>query len=143
MSRSSPFYTPEHDAFREAVRRFVASEITPHVEAWETQGSFPLALYRQAAELGILGLGFPQEHGGNDGDLFMTIVAAQELARCGAGGVLASLLSHTIGCPQRRKRSDQTQGPSARDAGGKDQRAGHHGALGRLGRGQPAHHGKT
>jgi acyl-CoA dehydrogenase len=29
----------------------------------------------------------------------MTIIAAQELARCGAGGVLASLLSHTIGCP--------------------------------------------
>lgn len=99
MSRSSPFYTAEHEAFRQAVRRFVAREITPHVEDWETQGSFPRELYRQAADLGLLGLGFPQEYGGNDGDLFMTIVASQELTRCGAGGVLASLLSHTIGCP--------------------------------------------
>ena len=29
----------------------------------------------------------------------MTIVATRELTRCGAGGVLASLMSHTIGCP--------------------------------------------
>ena len=58
MSRSSPFYTAEHEAFRSAVRRFVAREITPHVEAWEAQGSFPRELYRQAAELGLLGLGF-------------------------------------------------------------------------------------
>lgn len=99
MSRSSPFYTAEHEAFRQAVRRFVAREITPNVEAWEAQASFPRELYRQAADLGLLGLGFPQEYGGNDGDLFMTIVAAQELTRCGGGGVLASLLSHTIGCP--------------------------------------------
>jgi len=99
MSRSSPFYTAEHEAFRAAVRRFVAREITPNVEAWENQASFPRELYRQAAELGLLGLGFPEAYGGNDGDLFMTIIAAQELARCGGGGVLASLLSHTIGCP--------------------------------------------
>jgi len=96
---SSPFYTAEHAAFRDAMRRFVAREITPNVEAWEAAASFPLELYRKAAEIGLLGLGFPEAYGGNDGDLFMTIIAAQELARCGAGGVLASLLSHTIGCP--------------------------------------------
>lgn len=62
MNRSSPFYTPDHEAFRGAVRRFVAREITPHVEAWEAQGSFPLQLHRQAAELGLLG----GEHAGSD-----------------------------------------------------------------------------
>src|SRR3990167_9163482 len=98
-SSSSPYYSTEHAAFRDAIRRFVAREITPNVDAWEAQASFPVALYRQAAEIGLLGLGFPEAYGGNDGDLFMTIIAAQELARCGAGGVLASLLSHTIGCP--------------------------------------------
>ncbi|ODU56908.1 MAG: acyl-CoA dehydrogenase [Comamonadaceae bacterium SCN 68-20] len=98
-STRSPFYGPEHEAFRAAMRRFVEREITPHVEAWEAAGAFPRELYAKAAEIGLLGLGFPQEYGGNDGDLFMTIVASQELARCGAGGVLASLMSHTIGCP--------------------------------------------
>ncbi|HRH88269.1 MAG TPA: acyl-CoA dehydrogenase family protein [Rubrivivax sp.] len=99
MSTSSPFYSADHVAFRDAMRRFVAREITPHVEQWEAAGAFPRELYRKAAEIGLLGLGFPAEQGGNDGDLFMTIVATQELARCGAGGVLASLMSHTIGCP--------------------------------------------
>jgi acyl-CoA dehydrogenase len=99
LPAKSPFYTPEHLAFRDAMRRFVAREITPHVDAWEEAESFPVELYRKAAEVGLLGLGFPESHGGNDGDLFMTIVATQELTRCGAGGVLASLLSHTIGCP--------------------------------------------
>ncbi len=98
-STRSPFYGPEHEAFRAAMRRFVEREVTPHVEAWEAAGAFPRELYAMAAEIGVLGLGFAQEYGGNDGDLFMTIVATQELARCGAGGVLASLMSHTIGCP--------------------------------------------
>jgi acyl-CoA dehydrogenase len=96
---ASPFYTTEHAAFRDAMRRFVAKEITPFVDEWDDAGSFPRELYRKAAEVGLLGLGFPEAYGGNDGDLFMTIIASQELARCGAGGVLASLLSHTIGCP--------------------------------------------
>ena len=95
----SPFYTPEHLAFRDAMRRFVAKEITPNVEAWEEAATFPIELYRKAAAVGLMGLGFPEVHGGNEGDLFMTIVAAQELTRCGGGGVMASLLSHTIGCP--------------------------------------------
>ena len=99
LPAKSPFYTPEHLAFRDAMRRFVAREISPHVDAWDEAESFPVELYRKAAEIGLMGLGFPESHGGNDGDLFMTIIAAQELARCGAGGVLASLLSHTIGCP--------------------------------------------
>ncbi|MCW5636536.1 MAG: acyl-CoA dehydrogenase family protein [Rubrivivax sp.] len=99
MSTSSPFYSAEHAAFRDSMRRFVAREVTPHVEQWEADGAFPRELYAKAAEIGLLGLGFPAELGGNDGDLFMTIVASQELARCGAGGVLASLMSHTIGCP--------------------------------------------
>jgi acyl-CoA dehydrogenase len=95
----SPFYTAEHEAFRDTLRRFVAREVTPHVAAWEAAQGFPLDLYRKAADVGLLGLGFPAEYGGNDGDLFMSIVAAQELSRCGAGGVPASLMSHTIGCP--------------------------------------------
>ena len=45
---SSPFYSAEHAAFRDAMRRFVAREITPNVEAWEAQASFPVELYRKA-----------------------------------------------------------------------------------------------
>lgn len=95
----SPFYTAEHEAFRDVVRRFVDKEIAPFASAWDEAGEFPRALYAKAAEIGLLGLGFPEEFGGVAADQFMRIVSSQELARAGAGGVSASLMSHTIGAP--------------------------------------------
>ena len=96
---SSPFYTPEHETFREMVRRFVDKEIAPFAHAWDEAGEFPRELYRKAAKFGLLGLGFPEEFGGTPADRFMWIVAVQELARAGSGGVSASLFSHSIGAP--------------------------------------------
>jgi acyl-CoA dehydrogenase len=94
------YYGPEHLAFRDTVRRFVAREIAPHVRDWDEAGSFPRDLYLQAAEVGLLGLGFPDEYGGTAAtDSFHRLVAGLELAQCGSGGVAASLLSHTIGAP--------------------------------------------
>ena len=95
----SPFYSAEHEAFRKAVRRFVEREIEPYASAWDEAGEFPRALYAKAADIGLLGLGFPEEYGGIPADQFMKIVASQELARAGAGGISASLMSHTIGSP--------------------------------------------
>jgi len=94
------YYGPEHLAFRDTVRRFVAREIAPHVRDWDEAESFPRSLYRRAAEAGLLGLGFPEEYGGFAGaDAFHRLVASLELAQCGSGGIVASLMSHTIGAP--------------------------------------------
>src|ERR1051326_8354643 len=95
----SPFYTADHEAFRDVMRRFVAREIEPHAHEWDEAGEFPRELYRKASAVGLLGLGFPEEFGGTPADQFMKIVASQELARAGAGGVNASLMSHNIGSP--------------------------------------------
>ncbi|MGJ5202585.1 acyl-CoA dehydrogenase family protein [Bradyrhizobium sp. HKCCYLR20261] len=95
----SPFYTAEHEAFRDVVRRFVDREIAPFANAWDEAGEFPRTLYAKAAEIGLLGLGFPEEFGGVAADQFMKIVSSQELARAGIGGVSASLMSHSIGAP--------------------------------------------
>ncbi|MDB5485480.1 MAG: Acyl-CoA dehydrogenase-like [Tardiphaga sp.] len=95
----SPFYTAEHEAFRDVVRRFVQTEIEPFAYEWDEAGTFPRALYEKAAAIGLLGLGFPEEYGGTPVDRFMWIVAVQELARAGAGGVSASLKSNSIGAP--------------------------------------------
>src|SRR6059058_4696026 len=94
-----PFYTAEHEAFRDVMRRFVTREIEPYAHEWDEAGEFPRSLYVKAAEIGLLGLGFPEECGGVAADQFMKIVASQELAHAGAGGVSASLMSHSIGSP--------------------------------------------
>jgi acyl-CoA dehydrogenase len=93
------YFSPEHEEFRRTVRAFVAREIAPHVNDWDEAGSFPRELYRKAADVGIIGLGYPEEFGGTPADLFYSIVSAEEIARAGCGGVQASLGSHGIGMP--------------------------------------------
>jgi len=95
----SPFYSEEHSAFRNVVRRWVDDKIVPFADQWESAGEFPRDLYRQAAEIGLLQLGYPEEYGGIEADIFFQIIAFQEVARAGLGGVSAGLFSHTIGAP--------------------------------------------
>ena len=94
-----PALTPEHEAFRDSVRRFVAREILPHAAAWDEAGVFPRELYRKAAAAGLFSLGFPEEYGGIPADYFYRIASAEEFAQAGVGGLSASLFSHTIGAP--------------------------------------------
>jgi acyl-CoA dehydrogenase len=98
-ARRSPFYGLEHVAFRATVRRFVEREIEPFAAQWDEAGEFPRELYSKAAEIGLIGLGFPAEYGGVECDRFMRILVTQEFARAGSGGVSASLFSHSIGAP--------------------------------------------
>ena len=88
-------FTAEHEELRGSVRRWVESEIRPHVTEWEAAGSFPSALFRRAGELGFLGLHYPQRWGGSGGDLAAEIVFVEEVARCGAGGIPMALSVQT------------------------------------------------
>lgn len=89
----------DRDALRATARAFVERELLPHVDAWDEAGAFPRELYLRAGELGLLGLGFPEELGGTPGDSVSVIHLCEELARTGSGGLYASLFSHGIGLP--------------------------------------------
>ncbi len=97
--RNPNYYTAEHEQFRQTVRQFVARELAPHANDWDEAGTFPRELYRKAARVGLLGLGYPEEYGGTPCDIFYKLIQSEELGRSGAGGVNASLFSHTIGSP--------------------------------------------
>ncbi|MDO8388839.1 MAG: acyl-CoA dehydrogenase family protein, partial [Polaromonas sp.] len=84
----------------ESVTRFARREIAPHVSQWDDAGEFPRELYRQAAGLGLLGLGYPEALGGTPASWRLRNVMTLALCRHGgSGGVLASLFSHNIGLP--------------------------------------------
>lgn len=91
--------TASLDDFRAGVRRFVARELGPHVDAWDEAGEFPRDLYRRAAAAGLLGLGYPEHLGGTPCDFATRLVAVEEIARAGSGGLLAGLFSHNIALP--------------------------------------------
>jgi acyl-CoA dehydrogenase len=99
LSPRPDYFSAEHEDFRRSVRAFVEREIAPHVNAWDEAGTFPRELYRKAAAIGLIGIGYPEELGGTPADLFYGIVAAEEIARAGSGGLQASLGSHGIALP--------------------------------------------
>jgi acyl-CoA dehydrogenase len=90
-----PPFGAEHEELRRTVARFVVAEVAPHVDEWERAEEFPRDLYRRCAELGFLGLKFPERHGGQGGDHLHDAVWVEELARSGgSGGVAAGLNAH-------------------------------------------------
>ncbi len=93
-------YTDDHRAWRATLRRFIEAEIMPFVDEWEEAEEFPRELYKKAAAIGLLGMGYPAEYGGTPvDDRMYAMVTSEEFARIGAGGISASLMIHGIGLP--------------------------------------------
>ena len=90
----------EITATTDAVRRFARERIAPNAQAWDEAGEVPRALYREAAALGLLGLGYPEHLGGTPAPFALRNAVSVALSRHGgSGGVLAALFSHNIALP--------------------------------------------
>lgn len=94
-ARRSPYFTEEHEALRDQVRRFVETEIKPHGSQWEEEGLVPRAVLRKMGELGFFGIRYPAEYGGSEMDTLATVVLAEELGRSTFSGVAITALVHT------------------------------------------------
>ena len=88
-----------HAAVRESLRSFIAREVTPYLEEWEDAELFPRELYKKAADAGFLGLGYPEQYGGVEGDYFHRVVQAEEFCKAGSLGLVAGLFSLNIALP--------------------------------------------
>jgi acyl-CoA dehydrogenase len=98
-SNFQEYFGRAHDMVRRAAKEFVDKEIVPHVDEWEEAGEFPRELYKKAGDVGLLGIGYPEEWGGTPGDIFFQVAAGEEIMRCGSGGVAAGLGSLNIALP--------------------------------------------
>ncbi|MEX0295689.1 acyl-CoA dehydrogenase family protein [Pseudomonas putida] len=84
----------QHVMIRDAVRRFAEQEIAPVSERlWEEQG-FAYQVWKQAGELGFLGLPYPEEHGGGGGDWLGYTIVLEEIARVDAA-VASSMMANS------------------------------------------------
>jgi acyl-CoA dehydrogenase len=92
--RALTLFGPEHEDLRASIRRFVDAELRPHAAAWEQQRWFPDEVFARMGELGFLGLKYPERYGGQGGGHLHDAVLAEELARCGSGGVAAGIGAH-------------------------------------------------
>ena len=89
-------FSSEHDLFRQTVRAYLSREINPRVEEWEAAHAWPAheVLPRMAA-LGLLGLEYRPEDGGQGVDHWYTVILGEELGRIPCGGVPMGIAVHT------------------------------------------------
>jgi short-chain 2-methylacyl-CoA dehydrogenase len=73
--------SPEQEQFRKAVRQFAEDVIAPRAEEMDRAGELPMDIVRQMAEMGLFGLPFPEENGGQGADFLTLCLAIEELAR--------------------------------------------------------------
>ena len=79
-------FSPEHEAFRDTVRRFITEHVTPHHADWEKAGQVPRSLWLEAGRLGLLCCNIPEQYGGMGGDFLHSAILVEEFARAGATG---------------------------------------------------------
>ena len=73
--------SPEQEEFRKAVRRFAEDVIAPRAEEMDRAGELPMDVVEQMAEMGLFGIPFPEEYGGQGADFLTLVLAIEELAR--------------------------------------------------------------
>lgn len=89
------YFTPEHDMFRQQLRKFVETELVPNVDRWEEQGIFDRWVFEKMGKLGFFGANFPEEQGGSGGDYWYAVIRAEELVHSRSAGLTMGLLVQT------------------------------------------------
>jgi alkylation response protein AidB-like acyl-CoA dehydrogenase len=80
-------FTSDHDAFRDAVRWFIAKEVAPYHDQWERDGVVSRDVWLAAGEAGFLGIDVAERYGGGgNNDYRYYLVLNEEMARAGAHG---------------------------------------------------------
>jgi acyl-CoA dehydrogenase len=89
-------FTPEHETFRDSVRRFLEAEVKPHDERWQEQGYADKAVWKKAGENGFLCMSMPEEFGGSGADKLFSMVLMEEQARINNSSVGWGLHSEIV-----------------------------------------------
>jgi len=71
----------DHEMFRKVMRDFAEREVAPHIAQWDRDHYFPVHLIPKLGELGVFGLGVPEQYGGTAGDFTSACIAIEELGR--------------------------------------------------------------
>src|SRR5688500_6330761 len=89
--------TEEQELLRRSVREFADTEIRPHVREWDEAQHFPAEIIPALAELGLLGIQFPEQYGGAGMSAVDYCICIEELARVDPGLAL-SVAAHNGLC---------------------------------------------
>jgi short-chain 2-methylacyl-CoA dehydrogenase len=102
----------EQQEFRTAVREFAEEVVAPRAEEMDRVEELPLDIVKQMGEMGLFGLPFPEEYGGQGSDFLTLVIAIEELARIDssiaitleAGVGLGANPIHAFGTEEQKQR---------------------------------------
>src|SRR5215210_2463211 len=86
--------TDEQRLLRDTVRDFARQEVAPAAEELDRTKAFPYELVEKMGALGLMGIPFPEEHGGGGADTLSYALAVEELARIDSS-VCITMAAHT------------------------------------------------
>jgi len=89
-------FSPEHETFRDSVRRFMQQEVAPHDERWQEQGYADKEVWRKAGANGFLCPSAPPEYGGAGADKLYSVVLMEEQARANCSSLGFGLHSEIV-----------------------------------------------
>ena len=93
-------FTEEQLALKESALEFTKREVTPYLDQWEKDGEIPREFQKKLAHAGFLGVGVPEEVGGDGGTLIDACAMQQGFMEGGwSGGLMASAFTHGIAIP--------------------------------------------
>jgi butyryl-CoA dehydrogenase len=87
----------EQKAIRQTVREFAVERVAPRAEEMDREEAFPYDLVKEMAELGLLGLPFPEDYGGAGADTVSYALAVMELARVDASTAITMAAHVSLG----------------------------------------------
>jgi len=88
----------EHHQVRDMVRRFAEEVVEPRARDLDETETFPLDTVKQMAELGLMGLPYPEKYGGAGMDTVCYAIAVEELARVCASTAITLAAHVSLGC---------------------------------------------
>ncbi len=91
-------YSEEHEMFRDAVRGFIKTELTPHFARWEEQGIVDRWMWDKAGAAGLLCPQVSEAYGGVGGTFRHNAIVVEELAYAGMAGPQTDLSVHNDVC---------------------------------------------
>ncbi|HEV2074717.1 MAG TPA: acyl-CoA dehydrogenase family protein, partial [Thermoleophilaceae bacterium] len=86
--------TDEQREIQRLVRDFADGEVRPVAEELDREKRFPYEIVEKLGELGLMGIPYPQEHGGGGADTVSYALAVEELARVDSS-VAVTVAAHT------------------------------------------------
>jgi len=86
----------EEKMFQDTILRFARERIGPHVRAMDEAGVFRKDLLHEMFEIGLMGIEIPEQHGGQGGSFFQSVLAVEALASVDPSAAVIVDVQNTI-----------------------------------------------